>query len=312
MVAALIDHVWQSVLILAILAAAAFVARGNSAIVRRWIWRIAGVKFLVPFRALVVLGACLGYPISRAEDTVPEPLTQTLAAMVPFFTPAQSRELAGWPLAACLALVLLVVVAGIRLIHERLRTETAHASREFARAELDPDDTAPGLGFVRGFLFAAVTMIAFAAPVLAGAVNDRLARHDLLIANARSLFDAPISIQPSAPGMGQRLRVTASSRGVLVRNASIQELTALSYGVTGGYVWSDHFAERGNEDWFTDARYDVRITGKIQDPARFDTFALRIPVTRMLAQKYRLEIYVESQCQPPCGRYGVTIPEDSL
>jgi hypothetical protein len=312
MLAAFIDHVWQSVLTLAVLAAAALVARGNSAIVRRWIWRIAAIKFLVPFRALVVLGACLGYPISRAEDTVPEPLTETLASVMPFFTPAQSRELAGWSLTACLAVVLLAIVACIRLIHERLRTETAHASREFARTELDPDDTAPGLGFVRGLLFAAVTMVAFAAPVLAGAINDRLARHDLLVADARSLFDAPIAMQPAAPGMGQRVRVTTSPRGVLVRNASIQELTALSYGVTLGFVWSDHFAERGNEDWFTDARYDVRITGKIQDPARFDTYALRIPVTRMLAQRYRLEIYVEDHCQPPCGRYGVTIPEDSL
>jgi hypothetical protein len=196
------------------------------------------------------------------------------------------------------------------LIRARLRAARISA-REPKRDSRESPGTAPGLGFLRGLSFAAVTMIVLGAPVLAGAVADRVARHRLLVADARSLFDADVSIQPAAPGMGGRARVTASPRGVFVRNASIQDLTALSYGVTLGYVWSDHFAERGGEDWFTNARYDVRITGRIQDPEKFDTYALRVPVTRVLAERYRLEIYVNDRCQPPCGRYGVAIPEDS-
>jgi len=310
--AALIDHVWQSVLILGILAIAAAITRRNAAVVRQWIWRIAGIKFLVPFRVLFVIGAWLGYPIDRAEDTVPAPLTASLAAAAPLVTPAQSRDLAGWPLAVAGIAALLALVPCARIVRARIRIETERAAQESAHAELAPDDAAPGVGFARGLLFAAVAMAACAAPVLAGAVTDRLARHDLLLADSRSLFHAPVTIVPAAPGMGQRVRVTAAPGGVLVRNASIQDLTALSYGVTLGYVWSDHFTERGGEDWFTNARYDVRISGRIHDPERFDTYALRIPVTRVLAERYRLEIYVDDRCQPPCGRYGVTIPEDSL
>jgi hypothetical protein len=305
-----LDHLWQSVLVLALLTIAAALVRGKSAIVRLGIWRIAALKFLVPFHALFVIGGWMGYPIRYAEDTVPERLVATLASWTPYFTPAQSGGIRGWPLAACFALVPLAFVPSARRVRERLRTETTRSADELARVAQEPDSEAPGLGFVFGMLFAAVTMVVVATPVLAGAVADRLARHDMLLADSRSLFAAGVSIQPAAPGMGQRVRVTAAPNGVFVRNASIQDLTALSYGVTLGYVWSDHFIERGGEDWFTNARYDVRIAGAIHDPDRFDTYALRIPVTRVLAERYHLEIYVNDRCQPPCGRYGVNIPED--
>jgi hypothetical protein len=309
--AAFLDHLWQSVLVLGLLTIAAALVRRNAAVVRLWIWRIAALKFLVPFHLLYVVGAWFGYPVRFAEDTVPERLVATLASLAPYVTPAQAAGVRGWPLAACLALVPVAFVPSARLIRQRLRAESGRSASEVARDSTESSSGAPGLGFVRGLLFAAVSMVVLGAPVLAGAVADRLARHDRLVTDARSLFDAPVSIRPAAPGMGQRVRVVASPVGVLVRNASLQDLTALSYGVTLGYVWSDHFTERGSEDWFTGARYDIRITGRIQDPDRFDTYALRIPVTRVLAERYRLEIYVNDRCQPPCGRYGVAIPEDS-
>jgi hypothetical protein len=308
--AAFLDHLWQSVLVLGLLTIAAALVRPNAAVVRLWIWRIAALKFLVPFHALFIVGGWLGYPIRFAEDTVPDRLAATVATVTPYFTPAQSGGLRGWPLAACFALAPIAFVPSARLIRARLRATGLSASAP-ARGSTESPGAAPGLGFLLGMLFATVSMIALGAPVLAGAVADRIARHELLIADSRSLFDADVSIQPAAPGMGRRVRVSASPRGVFVRNASIQDLTALSYGVTLGYVWSDHFTERGGEDWFTNARYDVRIAGRIQDPDRFDTYALRIPVTRVLAERYRLEIYVNDRCQPPCGRYGVAIPEDS-
>ncbi len=76
------------------------------------------------------------------------------------------------------------------------------------------------------------------------------------------------------------------------------------------FVRGDHFKEEDERDWLIDARYDMRIDGKVHDPDRFDTYALRVPVTRMLAQNHGLEIYVNNACQPPCGRYGVAIPEE--
>ena len=71
MLAALVDHLWQSVLSLGLLALAAVLAHRAAAIVRLWIWRIAALKFLVPFRVLFVVGAWLGYPITSPEDMPP-------------------------------------------------------------------------------------------------------------------------------------------------------------------------------------------------------------------------------------------------
>jgi hypothetical protein len=308
-VAWLVDHLWQSVLILGILAAGAAVARPNAAIVRLWIWRIAAFKFLVPFTVLFFIGGCLGFPIKNADDTVPAFLTTPLASLAAYFTPAQAREVSGWPLLVCFVLLQAAVIPCARLIHERLRREYSAASREFARAQLDPDDTAPGLGFLRGLLFAAVTMVVLGSPVLAGAIDDRLDRHDLLLRDSRSLRDAEVVMKPAAPGMGQRVQVSARAHGVYIRNATIQDLAALAYGVNRFFVRGDHFYEDGERDWLIHERYDIRIDGAIRDPDRFDSYALRIPVTRMLAQHHGLEIYVNSACQPPCGRYGMAIPE---
>jgi hypothetical protein len=159
-------------------------------------------------------------------------------------------------------------------------------------------------------LFAAVTMIALVSPVLAGAVHDRLDRRELLLHDARALRDAEVEMKPAAPGMGQRVQVSARPGGVFIRNATIQDLAALAYGVNRFYVRGDHFHEEGERDWLIDARYDIHITGRIGDADRFDTYALRVPVTRMLAQRHGLEIYVNDACQPPCGRYAVAIPEE--
>lgn len=310
MLAALVDHLWQSVIVLGILASGAAIARPNAAIVRLWIWRIAALKFLVPFSLLFFIGGCLGFPVKNADDTVPNVLSTSLASLALYFTPVQARGVGGWALVGCFALILVAIIPCARLVHERLRQELSHASREFARMTLDPDYAAPGLGFVRGLSFAAVTLVALASPVLAGAVDDRLTRHELLLQDARSLRDAEVEMKPAAPGMGQRVQVSARPGGVFIRNATIQDLAALAYGVNRFFVRGDHFYEQGERDWLIDARYDIRIDGRIHDADRFDTYALRVPVTRMLAQRHGLEIYVNNACQPPCGRYGVAIPEE--
>jgi hypothetical protein len=77
-------------------------------------------------------------------------------------------------------------------------------------------------------------------------------------------------------------------------------------------VRGDHWSAEGAQDWFIVPRYDVRVTGRVLDPERFDPLALRARITRMLAERHGLEIYVDSKCQPPCGKYGVPMPEDAF
>ena len=202
------------------------------------------------------------------------------------------------------------VVVVQRTLGARVREEQRKVSLEAARTEQDPDDFEPGLGFVRGLAFTAVTIMVLASPVVAGAVDDRLSRHALLLDDARALRNADVNMKPALPGMGRRARLIAQRDGVFIRNASIQELAGFAYGVNRTFVWGDHFIQRGELDWLVDARYDVRIPGRISDPERFDSYALRVPITRMLALKHGLELYVNDKCQPPCGRYGVNIPEE--
>ncbi len=311
-VAALVDHLWQSVLILGLLALAAFLARGAAAIVRLWIWRIAALKFLVPFRVLFVIGAWVGYPITAPEEMPPHYFTASIASASPVVAPAQIRHIDGWAGGACLLILVVALVPCATFIRDHLRREQQKHFAELARLERDPDDVEPGLGFLRGLAYTAVTIVVLASPVLAGAVDDRLARHELLVDDAHSLRDADVVMKPAAPGMGQRVRLVAQRDGVFIRNVSIQELAGFAYGVNRTFVWGDHFIQRGELDWLVDARYDVRIPGRISDPERFDSYALRVPITRMLALKHGLELYVNDKCQPPCGRYGVAIPEEPL
>jgi len=59
-------------------------------------------------------------------------------------------------------------------------------------------------------------------------------------------------------------------------------------------------------------RYDVHVTAPVQRPAEFDPYALRQPVTKLLAERFGLEINLDNRCQPPCGSYAVAMPVDPL
>jgi hypothetical protein len=120
-------------------------------------------------------------------------------------------------------------------------------------------------------------------------------------------------VRPAAPGMGSRLRVIADERGVTIRNATLQEIGGLAYGVSVYMVRGQHFIKEGEVDWLTGPRHDVRVYGNVVEPEEFDSYALRVPLTRTLATRYGLEIYHNGKCQPPCGRWGsYVLPPDAL
>lgn len=182
--------------------------------------------------------------------------------------------------------------------------------------EADPDAVMPSVGFWRAALLSACALVAVSAPLLAGAVADHQWRRDLLIVNSNRLRDAPVSLTKSPPGLGQRFRVIADKNGVLVRNASIRDLVAMAYGVNSYAVWANQLyipRDDGEIDsWILSPRYDVRANAPILEPQKFDPYALRRPVSRLLADRFGLEIYVNGSCQPPCGVYQTQISAEPL
>jgi beta-lactamase regulating signal transducer with metallopeptidase domain len=424
MMAALIDHLWQSTLFCAAVWLITLALRANGAALRHWLWLVASLKFLVPFSALYYLGALAGLP--APADNQPTLFTQAMEATAPVVSPTVSLITitpdAGtnwWPLVASIW-ALGALVAGLRwfmawrtadsivraarpvpgspldarvteaaiepavarvfrpvvllpsallgrlspqqlravLAHEREHIErhdnlTAHLhrlvqtlfwfhplvwwigrqmveERENACDEAvlehghDAQEYAEGIlavcrhchelayaahtssaisgdltrrirsiirhvppvspGFCKTFALSACTLALACVPLLAGAFDDAARRRAQLALDARHLDDADIVISPAAEGFGGRYRLAAGERVVTIRNTTLRELVAVSYGVskmsvTGG-VWLDS------------SRYDIRVElhDPVADPDEFDPTALRGVVNKLLASRFDLQI----------------------
>ena len=61
MIAGLLDHIWQSTLFAAGIAALTMLFRRNGAAVRFWLWFAASLKFLAPFAVLALAGQYLSH-----------------------------------------------------------------------------------------------------------------------------------------------------------------------------------------------------------------------------------------------------------
>ena len=57
MLAAGVDHLWQSLQFSGVACVLAWLARGNAAIVRLWLFRMAALKFLALFHLVFAIGA---------------------------------------------------------------------------------------------------------------------------------------------------------------------------------------------------------------------------------------------------------------
>jgi hypothetical protein len=312
MLAGLVDHLWQSAWICGAITLLALLSRHDFAPLRLWMWRVAAFKFVVPFATLAAMGAWLGFPVKYPDDPAPAALLEASASIARFLSPARVYAWSSWRLLLATLAILLLTGYCVRWIQRQLRFERELVEQEDRRLERDPDDLVQRPGFFRAALLTLCALITLAMPLLAGALEDRQSHFELLVRNARSLRDATVTMTPAVPGMGTRYRITADQDGVFIRNATIQELAAIAYGVKRFYVRGDHFYEEGEQDWFIVPRYDVRVSGRVIDPGKFDPFALRARITRMLAERHGLEIYVNNKCQPPCGKYGVPMPAEGL
>jgi hypothetical protein len=234
-------------------------------------------------------------------------------AAVPLLAPAGTSRVSGFALAAGLAVMVFPALLCFVRIRSGLQLERWRVHAEGERRARDPDDIEPSPGFVHAACLTALCVFVVSAPVLAGATDDRMWRHGLLVANVKALRGARVEMAEAAPGFGDRSRVIAQPRGVLIRNANIRELAAMAYGIHPLSVWyTQMFPEDTPPEikyWVLLPRYDVRVTAPIRAPEEFDPYALRQIITKLLADRFGLEIYVKQQCQPPCGRYNVPLPE---
>lgn len=298
----LFDHLWQSGLFLALVAGLAWLTRCNSGVVRLWLWRAAAVKFLLPFSALVWLGRWLGFPVNHSADLPPVALTDLASGLSAWFSPAAQIG-AGWTIAGFL-LLLIASAAGLVWTWRSIGTEQARVLDEQRRAELDPDDRPPGVSFLRSALITACALLTVASPLVAGAIEGQLRHLQLLAINARQLRNAAIVFTPAKPGLGQRYQLAVDADGVSIRNATLREIMGIAFGVSKFAVYGVHFQRAGEKDWLIDDRHDVRISGPITEPESFDTYALRVPMTRKMSLEFGIEVHLNGVCQPPCGRWG--------
>jgi hypothetical protein len=315
MPAAFADHLWQSGLCLVAIALSSLLLRRQPALLRLWLWRIAALKFLFPFAALYALGQWLGFPVMHAADPAPGFLVKVFAVLGPLLAPAQSAALGA---AASLALSLLLAAltaAWALLIAPQMRIERLRAHCERSDAEFGAADP-PGMGFFKAAFLTLLTIVTVAGTLTAGGVDDRQHRHRLLIVDALALREGSVAVAIARPGMGYRSRVYADAQGVLIRNANIRELLAIAYGVSRASVSGDLMATSYNSDpsysWLFSPRYDVRVNGRVREPEKFDPYALHQVITRMLAERFGIEVHVNEKCAPPCGRYGVPLSESPL
>lgn len=315
MLCGLVDHLWQSLLFCALCAALSWTARCNSAQVRLWVWRSCALKFVMPFALLFAVGRWMGFPAYHSADRVPVPLVRATDALAPLLAPATSAGIGTWMTLPCMLVLSAAVVLIVPRLLRTLRIERLRRQQESARLEADPDSGPPGLGFFKGALFTLCAALIFSGSLMAGAITDRLWRQQLLVIHARALKEAPITMTEATPGMGTRSRIEATAGGILIRNITVQDLVALAYGVNHYAVWGNQMMNEDDPDsrpWLVDPHYDLRISAHITEPAEFDAYALRPRLTKYLAQRFGYEIYINGRCQPPCGNYGVAMPDSEV
>ena len=150
MIAAILDHLWQSTLLAVAIGVLAVVFRKARASVRYGLWLTASVKFLLPFAALATLGRLLGPAIRPPAEVAPDAVFIARAAE-PFSIPTQSDAsldpmlllLAVWALGVASVLIVWTV-RGMR-IRPMLRQATPVALAAPMRVMSTPMMMEPGL-----------------------------------------------------------------------------------------------------------------------------------------------------------------------
>jgi hypothetical protein len=294
MLARTIDHLWQSLGCFAIAWSLATMLRPNAAGIRVWVWRLAALKFVVPFGVLYAYGAWLGFPVRHNAIPPPVLLTDVGPSAQPFATPAQSFAANSVMLVIALLVTLVAAAGSLGWSLQQLRRAQLDRQTEESR---NWDDQPPAAGFFKSAALTAAAILAVALPIVSGALHDRLWRQAALVIDTQSLRGATILMREAKPRLGALIQVDASDDHVLIRNINIKDLVALVYGVDQFEVFG------GALPWMSSPSYDVNVTGPVHEPDAFDPYSLRQPMTEYLYEQFGVSIRINGACQEPCGRH---------
>jgi beta-lactamase regulating signal transducer with metallopeptidase domain len=203
MIAALLDHIWQSTLFAVAMGVLTLAFRRNGAALRFWLWFAASVKFLVPFAALAALGEYL-------SRQYPAPVPQSIAALQPaaerLSAPAKMlvaphADAVNWvPLLLGVWLAGLALILAVRLLRWlRLRAmmEQAHDLQVAAPIQVKASHSSLEPGLV-GILQPAVLMPAGLMAYLSDAERDSILAHELSHLSRRDNITATVHMAVEA------------------------------------------------------------------------------------------------------------------
>ena len=302
MLARLVDHLWQSTAFYFVAWLLAAMLQGNSALLRTWLWRVAALKFVVPFALLHAFGGWYGFPVRHSAIPPPAALTQIASTWLPVATPAQSFSASNVLLVVALIAGVLVSAFCLARIREALRLARYERLAEDARSAVNWEDRPAAPGFFKTAALTAAATLSLSMPFLAGALDDRQQRQAALEIDTRALHLADIVMRESSRESGP-IRVDASKDHADIQRINIKDLVALIYGVDQFEVFG------GAMPWMSSPYYDVRVAGPIHAPRIFDPYSLREPVTKYLYEQYGVSIRINGACQEPCGDHESIVVE---
>lgn len=292
--ALLIDHLWQSSLFVALAWLLAALLKPHSAALRLWLWRIAALKFLVPFAVLYSYGAWLGFPVRHSALPPPAAVAHAVDSVMPVVAPARTFATSGLLIGIGAVCALLAAGLALRVVARKLGQTGAEKLDEAARIEADWASEPTPPGFLKTVALGGSVLVLVAAPVIGGALRDRQWRQVSLAIDTRSLHSAQIVLTETSWRFGDRTEIIATPQGVSIRKINLQDLVAKVYGIGEFEVFG------GALSWLESPHYDVEVRGPIHEPAAFDPYSLRVPVTNYLSQEFGVAIRVNGSCQEPC------------
>ena len=184
MIAALLDHIWQSTLFAGAAWLLTLAFRRNGAALRFWLWFAASIKFLVPFAALAALGEYLSrqYPAPLPQSIIAfQPAAEKLSAPAKMLVAPHAEAINLAPLLLGVWLAGLAVILGLHLLRwSRLRAMMAQAHDLPGSAPIQIKTSASSMepGLV-GILQPAVLMPAGLMAHLSDAERDSILAHEI-------------------------------------------------------------------------------------------------------------------------------------